>query len=198
MSIFTAHQWCSERTGNRSQAAVDLTEAQAQDRLRSMGQSAAGERKLIAPEQWRERLMLMDEATVGALVVQRPDSGQWDYVVKTVQGWKFYVWEPDLETAWLPDPVEITQVEAAPAPSRTVSPALPGSSRASKPQLIIGYLVDRILHPAGLPPEVTPALLRLQCDPLWQEGCDALKVRSVGFPDPKTFKAFLAKRRAAP
>jgi hypothetical protein len=70
--------------------AIDLTDALLRGHLRCI-RSAAGERKRVAATAWHHRLIL--SAKDGFRVLQRhPDT------TETVQGWRFFVWEPDLKT----------------------------------------------------------------------------------------------------
>jgi hypothetical protein len=80
-----------EQTGDASLALVDLTDALADARLRCMVRSTSGKRKRrVAATAWHHRLIL--SAKDDFRVLQRHAD-----TTETVQGWRFFVCEPDLK-----------------------------------------------------------------------------------------------------
>jgi hypothetical protein len=92
LPIDAAHDRWVEQTGDAGLALVDLTDALADARLRCMVRSTSGKRKRrVAATAWHHRLIL--SAMDGFRVLQRHAD-----TTETVQGWRFFVWEPDLKT----------------------------------------------------------------------------------------------------
>jgi hypothetical protein len=109
LPIEAAHQRLTERTGDL--ATLDLMKALEQGRLHCMARSTVtGERKLLAPAKWTDRIMLWPGKD-GVRVVHRHQPGEpFPNIVKPVRGCRYYVWQPDFETVW-PPPAGSAQVD---------------------------------------------------------------------------------------
>lgn len=94
MPIEVAHKRLMERTGNADLAALDLTNALAQGRLRCLARSInTGESKPVDPTMWSQIELL---SGVNVRVVWR-DNPEFPHIVKPFRGVVFYVWGPDVD-----------------------------------------------------------------------------------------------------
>jgi hypothetical protein len=104
MSIEAAHQRGVERTGDNDLAVIDLEKLLADDRLPCMRRStASGERQRVAAIAWTDLIRLYSGKEVSVIYrasLHRSPGGS--YVVDQVRGWRFYIWQPDLDRIWPP------------------------------------------------------------------------------------------------
>jgi hypothetical protein len=127
------HAELTRRTGSRSLAADDLTDAMRRkpDPVRYMRRrlrpGTDSDRELGLPAFWDT--YRIDSWSDALLIVPRVQAGP---VVASLRGWVFYVWRPDFEQRWPsvePSDAPTTMLRATPSEPRAADPLTPPAPR---------------------------------------------------------------------
>jgi hypothetical protein len=111
LPIEAAHQRGVERTGDNDLAVIDLEKLLSGDRLPCMRRSTtSGERVRVAAIAWTDLIRLYSGKEVSVIYLKPLSQSKGQYIVNPVRGWRFFVWQPDLDRIW-PLPAGSASVE---------------------------------------------------------------------------------------
>jgi hypothetical protein len=153
--LIIEHKRLAERLTSSGLAAGDLTKAMADGVIRSMGRKAGG-RELLSSKFWAKDYELYWSRIHGLELHPRRRGN----VYVPVRGWVFFIWEPDRDKLWPPNPSPPAEPKVEQEAEDSPSKGIPGRRPTRDWPIVVAAEVVRLARAGALERPTSTAMIK--------------------------------------